>query len=119
MFRTALYCLAAWWLALGVAVAGPWAEVGDAGLRSDIEVLSAAGVIDDITMQWPLPWGGILGRLDQPGALDGQPDYVRDAALRVRARSMAETETHELPASVTVDATNEPAVVRGFDALGR
>ena len=102
-----------------MAVAGPWAEVGDAGLRSDIEVLSAAGVIDDITMQWPLPWGGILGRLDQPGALDGQPDYVRNAALRVRARSMAETETHELHASVTVDATNEPAVVRGFDALGR
>lgn len=119
IIQTLLGCLAALWLALGAAAAGPWAEVGDAGLRSDIEVLSAAGVIDNITTQWPLPWGGILYRLDQPGALDGQPNYVRDAAMRVHARGMAETETHELHASMTVDAGNGPSVVRGFDAMGR
>ena len=119
MFRGALCCLAVLWLALGTAGAGPWAEVGDDGLRSDIEILSAAGVIDNITMQWPLPWAGIYNRLDQPGALDGQPDYVRDAAMRVRARSMAETKTQELRASATLDATNNPDVVRGFDAMGR
>jgi len=100
-------------------MAGPWAEVGDAQLRSDIEVLASAGVIDNITMQWPLPWGGILYRLDAPGALDGQPGYVRDAAARVLARGMTETETHGLNASVTIDATNGPDVVRGFDAGGR
>jgi hypothetical protein len=119
MIRTALGCLAVLWLVAGVAAAGPWAEVGDATLRSDIEILAAAGVVDDITMQWPLPWGGILDRLERPGALDSQPDYVRYAAMRVRARGMAETETHELHASVTVDATNGPDTVRGFDALGR
>ncbi|MDE2163061.1 MAG: hypothetical protein KGJ53_07855 [Alphaproteobacteria bacterium] len=107
------------WFCLGLALAGPWAEVGDAQLRSDIEVLAAAGVIDDITMQWPLPWGGILYRLDQPGALSGQPSYVVDAANRVLARGAAETQTHELRASATIDATNGPDVVRGFDAMGR
>jgi len=36
--------------------AASWgADVGDAQLRSDIEILAAAGVIDDVTQQWPLP----------------------------------------------------------------
>lgn len=105
-------------IGLTQAHASPWAEVGDAQLRSDIEVLAAAGVIDDITMQWPLPWGGILYRLDQPGALNGQSAYVIEAAERVRKRGMAETEPHHLKASVTVDGTNEPDIVRGFDAMG-
>jgi hypothetical protein len=101
------------------ASAGPWAEVGDAQLRSDIEILAAADIIDNITMQWPLPWAGILYRLDSPGALTGQPEYVRDAATRVRARGTDATRPHRYRASATVDATNTPNVVRGFDALGR
>ncbi len=119
LFQAVLACVAAAWLCVGAAAAGPWAETGDAQLRSDIEVLAAAGVIDDITMQWPLPWGGILYRLNRPGALNGQPGYVVDAANRVLARGMAETETHKLRASATIDATNGPDVVRGFDAMGR
>ncbi len=101
------------------AAAGPWAEVGDAQLRSDIEVLASAGVIDNVTTQWPLPWGGILYRLDRPGALDGQPDYVRLAAERIRALGDGQTKTHELRASVTGSAASNPDLVRGFDALGR
>jgi hypothetical protein len=106
-------------LTVGAASAGPWAEVGDAQLRSDIEILAAADVIDDITMQWPLPWAGILDRLDAPVALTGQPEYVRDAATRVRARGRAETRSGTSRFSMTVDGTNEPNVVRGFDAMGR
>ena len=106
-------------LTIAAAQAGPWAEPGDAALRSDIEILATAGVIDNITMQWPLPWGGILARLDDPDALDGQPGYVREAAMRVRARGETETATHDLRASLTSDAAGSPATVRGFDALGR
>ena len=117
--RTVLGCAAALGLCFGAAEAGPWAEVGDAQLRSDIEVLATARVIDNVTTQWPLPWGGILYRLGAAGALDGQPDNVRDAAARVLARGMSETDTHKLDASVTADTTNTPDVVRGFDAQGR
>lgn len=112
-------CAAAVCFCLDVARAGPWTEVGDAQLRSDIEILADAGVIDNVTMTWPIPWGGILYRLDQPEALDGQPDYVQDAARRVRDRGMAETQTDELRASLSVDGTNLPDVIRSFDALGR
>src|ERR1700752_1027091 len=78
-------------------MASPWAEVGDAQLRSDIEVLAAAGIIDDVTTQWPLPWGGIIYRLDQSDALENQPDYVRAAAERV---------TQEAQAAITTDRVN-------------
>jgi hypothetical protein len=101
------------------ASASPWAEVGDSQLRSDIEVLASAGVIDNITTQWPIPWAGILYRLDRAGALDGQPDYVRAAAARVHDEGYAQAGTGRLHAAVTADATNDPSVVRGFDAMGR
>lgn len=103
----------------GPAHASPWAEVGDAQLRSDINILAEAGIIDDVTTQWPIPWGGILQRLDEPNVLDGQPDYVRAAAKRVRSVSDAQTETDQVQYSATLDLTNLPDVVRGFDASGR
>jgi hypothetical protein len=100
------------------ALASPWAEVGDAQLRSDIEVLSAAGVIDNVTSQWPLPWANIVSRLES-GAADGQPDYVRDAAERVLEHAKADLHPDSLAISATADVTNLPSVVRGFDGLGR
>ena len=117
--RVAVGCAAAVWLAIGAAIAGPWAEVGDAQLRSDIDILATAGVIDNMTMTWPIPWDGILNRLDQPNALASQPDYVRDAAFRVRERGVEQTPTGVVRASISIDAASNPAVVRGFDALGR
>ncbi len=84
-----------------------------------MEILAAAGVIDNITTEWPLPWGGILYRLNQPSALSGQPAYVVAAAERLRSQGLAATEPDRLRASFGVDATNAPAVVRGFDAMGR
>ena len=103
----------------GNACAEPWIEAGDSSLRSDIEVLAAAGVIDDITMQWPLPWAGILDRLNSPAALNGEPDFVREAADRVRARGLAETRSGQARLGLTVDAAGSPNIIRGFDALGR
>src|SRR5208282_4732093 len=88
------------------ASASPWAEVGDSQLRSDIEVLASAGVIDNITTQWPIPWAGILYRLDRAGALEGQPDYVRAAAARVHDEGYAQAGTGRLHAAVAADATS-------------
>ena len=118
-WKNAAFGLGALLLVVASASAGPWAEAGDAQLRSDIEILAGADVIDNITMQWPLPWTGIMDRLDRAGALDGRPEYVREAAERVRARGLSETRTGEMRAAVTADATGAPNVIRGFDALGR
>jgi len=106
-------------LATGAAVAGPWTSLGDAPLRSDIELLASAGVVDNIAMHWPLPWAGLLDSLETPSALAGQPDYVVEAADRVRGRGKAETRADTFHISMLLDTTGSPATVRGYDALGR
>lgn len=117
--RTILATVGGVLMCLDVAAAGPWAEVGDADLRSDILILASAGVIDDVTMQWPLPWTGILRRLSISTALDDQPDYVREAAQRVQDRGLAAVNTRRLMPVLSVDAASEPALVRDFSAMSR
>jgi len=119
LFRAVAISAVAVWSSNCSAIAAPWPDVGDAALRSDIELLAASGVIDNAVTQWPVPWGGLLYRLGNAGALDGQPDYVRAAAKRVYDLGMVETEPHILRTWITVDAASSPATVRGFDAMGR
>jgi len=40
------------------APASPWVEVGDAQLRSDLEILQAYGLVDNLATTWPIPWAG-------------------------------------------------------------
>ena len=100
------------------AVASPWVETGDSQLRSDIELLASAGVIDDITMHWPLPWASIVTDLrHQHGG--AQNEMVRAAAARVMAAAQRQMQFDTLRGSATIDGTNAPDPVRGFDGLGR
>jgi hypothetical protein len=103
----------------GGAIAGPWAQPGDSQLRSDVDILAGAGVIDNLTTHWPLPWASLLDGVSTTGRLSNQPDYVRDAAARLRARGLAEVQLHKVKASVTIDAATSPNFIRGFDGLGR
>src|ERR1700678_3883901 len=82
-------------------LASPWAEVGDAQLRSDVEILAAAGIIDGITTHWPVPWKGIYRDLEAAGSLNDQPAYVRAAAERLMRGAVAETQP-ELNTSFSV-----------------
>jgi hypothetical protein len=104
-------------LAPASAIASPWAEVGDNQLRSDIEILATAGVIDGTTITWPLPWKSILARLGG-NRLAGEPGWVQAAAARVLARAKAQTSPGD-SAALYLDATNQPSVVYGFDGMGR
>lgn len=99
--------------------AGVWSDVGDAQTRSDTEVAVAAGLLDNITTQGPQPWTSVLGQLYNEDQLAGMPDYVREAAARLLAKGAADLNLHRAHATLSVDATNAPAVVRGYDALGR
>ncbi|HEY0265935.1 MAG TPA: capsule assembly Wzi family protein [Rhizomicrobium sp.] len=98
-------------------MASPWAEVGDGQLRTDIELLAAAGVIDGVTTHWPLPWKSLVQALARH-SLAGQPLAVQDAARRVLDKAQAEN-APGLSASVSADATNRTSVVYGFDGMGR
>lgn len=99
------------------AQASPWAEVGDSQLRGDVELLAASGVIGDTTTYWPIPWTALAGDL-RGASLAGQPASVQAAATRVLGQARDETESG-LNGSFTIDATNLPNVVYGFDGMGR
>jgi hypothetical protein len=119
ILRVLIGCAAALWLGLSAAAASPWAEVGDSQLRSDIQILANAGLIDDVTTQWPIPWAGIVSELRDQIALAAQPAYVRQAARRVMAHAKADMHRNTFTGEVSTDFTNLPDVVRGFDGLGR
>jgi Capsule assembly protein Wzi len=104
---------------IAAAQASPWAETGDAQLRSDIDLLAAAGVIDNITTHWPLPWAGLMDSLKRPGALSSQPPNIVAAADRVMREAQEQVSAHRLHGSATVDVASKASFIRGFDALGR
>lgn len=113
-----LPCLAA--LSFGMAAqAGPWAEVGDAQTRSDVELAAAYGLINNVTMQWPMPWTGILGNLQDGRQADALPPEVQEAAERLLVKGRDDLHIGRARAEIAVDFTNDPATVRGYDALGR
>jgi hypothetical protein len=119
IFRVAVCCAIALWLGLAAAEASPWAEVGDAQLRSDIQLLANAGIIDDITTQWPIPWAGLCSALRDQTFLSTQPRYVREAAQRVFAYAKSHMHRNTFAGEAKFDFTNQPSVVRGFDGMGR
>jgi hypothetical protein len=98
-------------------LASPWAEVGDNALRSDIEILAAAGIIDNLTSHWPLPWTAIARKIEA-APLANQPASVRDAADRVLARAHGET-ADGWQAKSSIDLTNRPNLVYDFGGMGR
>jgi len=99
------------------AGASPWAEVGDNQLRADLELLQAAGVVEEVTVQWPLPWQSLAADLSRAN-LAGEPASVHQAVQRLVARARAET-APGMTAWASLDATNKPSLVYGFDSLGR
>jgi len=73
--------------------------------------------VNDVTTQWPLPWQSLVQ--DLSGAdLAAQPASVRAAVHRVLARAQAAT-APGISAWASLDATNTPSVVYGFDGMGR
>jgi hypothetical protein len=82
-----------------------------------VELLQSAGVIEDITTQWPLPWASLQGDLASAD-LSSLPLPLQAAAQRVLARAEAATAPGRT-AWASMDATNKTNVVYGFDGMGR
>ncbi len=93
--------------------ASPWAAVGDMQLRNDVEVLARHGVISGPVNTWPISWKQITRNLSRTSEMD-LPPYVRLAVMRVKEKIPGKFRT-----SVRVQATNNPAIVRGFSTTPR
>jgi len=100
-------------LSSGMVKASPWAAVGDMQLRNDVEILARHGVISGPVNTWPISWKQITRNLSRSSEMD-LPPYVRLAVMRVKGKIPGEFRT-----SVRIQATNNPAIVRGFAATAR
>src|SRR6185312_6045527 len=98
-------------------IASPWAEVGDSALRSDIEILVAAGVLDNVASHWPLPWTAIAHKIET-ASLGGQSARVQAAADRLLVRAHRET-ADGWQGTSDVLLTNQPNPVYDFGGLAR
>ena len=95
-----------------------WAQVGDRGLRSDIEILAARGLITGLVTTWPIP-AGQLRELYDESRMEQEPEYVTSAAHRVLAYLSGPNEPGDVTGVIETRVTNSPAIVRDFGALAR
>lgn len=93
--------------------ASPWAAVGDMQLRNDVEILARYGIISGPVNTWPISWKQITRNLSRTSEMK-LPPYVRLAAMRVKEKVPG-----EFRAAVRIQATNNPAIVRGFSTTAR
>lgn len=101
----------------GPAAAGPWIEPGDAQLRRDVELLAAYGIVKGPLTTWPISWAQVSAGIAARGQKT-YPDRVALALARVQARMQA-AQDRGVGAELQTAATNEAALVRGFDAVAR
>lgn len=100
------------------ASADNWLEAGDRGLRSDVEILAAHGLIDGLVTTWPIPRGQLLRGLADAQRLEQQPEYVRRSAQRVLAY-LHDGEQPGLRPAAELRLSNHPDDIRDFGASAR
>jgi hypothetical protein len=104
---------------VGTAQAGQvWVEVGDGRMRSDLELLADAGVIDLPITEWPLPVADVdrvVARLD-PARLESPA--LREALVRIQLAIEPTRKNHFHPVSYGV-AAGQPGLLRDFDTPAR
>ncbi len=105
-------------LAAGAARAEPWLPVGDPTLRSDVEILAAHGLIDNLVTTWPIP-AGQMSQLNNEQLIARQPEFVRMAAARVLSKLLRDGKPRGLEQEVGLRLTNEPDTVRDFGTAAR
>jgi hypothetical protein len=101
----------------GPSMAGPWVEVGDAQLRSDIQILADGGIITGAVTTWPLAWTDIAADLDSVGT--ELTDYQRAALRRVKLEARKQMHTGYIDAHARVAYANDPVQFRTFENTPR
>lgn len=104
-------------LTAGPCVSEPWLDTRDAGLRADIERLSAAGAVTVPINTWPLMWSGILNDLH---AFDVQqyPD-LQASYGRVMVEANKALRSTAYSASAKLSFTSESELLRHFGSDSR
>lgn len=101
------------------ALGQEWLPVGDRGLRSDVELLAAYGLIDGPTTTWPIPAGELRASLVDSVRLKRQPAFVQQAAQRVMAYLYRRAAGGTPQPVAALRTTNRADTIRDFGTLAR
>ncbi len=100
----------------GQALAGPWVEAGDSRLRSDIQLLADAGVIEGSVTTWPLAWADVMYSLDPSKVVT---PWQRDALDRVTQAASRDSVEGYAILKARVAAASEAVQIRSFEDTPR
>ena len=100
------------------AAAEPWLPPGNVALRSDISLLSDAGVLRGPVTTWPVSWPDIARDVggSMPQGLDGP---TADAFVRVQRLARAASHRGFSGIGSHVSVSHEPTMLRTFDDVPR
>jgi hypothetical protein len=101
------------------ALGDAWLDAGDRGLRNDVELLAAYGVIDGVITTWPIPEAQLRQGLSDLGRLYRQPGYVQEAAQRVLDRLDHAAQPAGLRPLAQQRLTNSADGIRDFGSEAR
>ena len=104
--------------AINLALAEPWLDTRDAGLRVDVERLSNAGIIKIPINTRPLMWGGILNDLESADS-KGLPDNLKNSYARVLNAGEKATQINKPSQSVKLSVANQSQLFRHFGDKAR
>jgi hypothetical protein len=94
--------------------AEPWVGPGDIALRHDLQQLADAGVLQEPTLSWPLPWAGISADVAEVDVARLSLQ-LQSALSRVEARAAAETAGQEIGVEMAIAGTSDPWALRSFE----
>ncbi len=112
----ALLCAALPALPVTPLLAGPWVEAGDSRLRSDIQLLADAGVIEGSVTTWPLAWADVMFHLEPSRATEPWEIDALDRVLRAARRDSVEGYA---VLEARVAAAGNPVQFRSFEQTPR
>ena len=104
--------------AANLAVAEPWIDSRDSGLRLDIERLSQSGIIKVPINTWPLMWSAVLNDLEGTD-LKTVPDNLRDSFARVSQAGWSASKINRPSQSIRLSSAGESQLIRHFGDKAR
>src|SRR3954462_11040169 len=109
--RRAAAGTASLWLMLSAARTEPWLPPGDPARRSDMQLLSDAGIVHGPVTTWPLSWPDIARDVmhAEEGALDPS---TASALMRVRRLARRAATSGPSGAGIRLSGAFEPSMLR-------
>lgn len=106
MFRFYLFVVVCLLSVINLVNAAPFAEVGDARLRHDIQLLSDYGIIKAPVSAWPIAWNSLSTNIASARINGKTPKSVINSLRRVKKRIRKESRKGRFNLSTRIGATS-------------